>query len=1466
MGTPRLVVVCIALLALIPCGANAQHSPLYINEFMTSNALAHGDANGNYEDWIEIYNSGTAALDLAGYYMTDDLGNPNRWRIPSGQPAKTVLPPNGYIILYADGTPARGPDHIDFKLNSDKGKIFLLGTDNATVLDSIAYPPQFRDISYGRSPDGGLQWVYTADFTPGKTNGAGCVGFAPMPVIDQEAGVYSSITVSVQLPAAGDTIRYTLDGSDPIPTSQLYSTPVALTQTSIVKARTYRPGLLPSQIATKAFVLSSHNLPVLALITDPKNLYDPQTGIYVNDYDGRAWERFGELEFFEDRAIGFHIPAGLRIQGNTGPRDFGKKSFRAYFRDEYGKERLVHRLYPGSPVTSFSKLVFRSGYDDNMEPAAESGSGRGTLLRDPLVTTLWQRVGGLASQSRFAILYLNNLYNGIYDIKESIEEHFVCDHLGYTDVDLLRTRWDSLETTYGDKLKWNELAAFFQNNSFNDDAKITEASRHIDIDNFTNLQALALATQYTSWAYGAFAFREKTSRANWKWTIWDADRSFSDVNWNGFVNQSNPLGSYLDILITKKLLQNQNYKIKYINRIADLLNSTFSSDSIKLIIDSLAQHISSEIPADVAKWNNTEAKWTENVNALKIFADQRPAIIRQQMQSYFALAGQATLTVQISGKGKIRINTVVASQSPWSGVYFRGIPITVTAIPESGYRFAGWNTSSPSAQAAIFSLSGDTTVTAVFNQVGNANADLITPKTIKSGRYLPVIVRLRTSSGEINPNEQTPMNILFNGAHADTTIAIKRGAGTGVVQMNSGSAFDLGVQNSNVSAVHKRVEIASLPSISYGGTLPTGEIVWDNSADRLITADVTIPAGCHLTISKGTWVVLSKYVNIHVTGQLTVQGTTDEPVVITPDKWSEPWGGIDFSGTSAAFEYCIVLNGGGDLAQGRPTDDGWHTGHQHMFFAKDNSDLSFNQCFFLYSPGKVMGAQDSKVTVTNSVSSFVWHGGEFHRVLLRYTNSHIMNIPDDNNATYTEDIDTDGFHIDYVNSRYPEFSVIDRCFFVTGKDDAIDHHNSRLKVTNCWLEEFVHEGVAASGGDTIKVFNTVALNNDQGFEAGNTDAEVARGPFVFIDHCVAIGNNVGYRVGDDYTATYKDFLKVTNSIAYNNKDNIWNYLLSTQAPLAGGLEISYSMTNDSAYNTSPYCITGIPLFDSLYYLLPGSSGINAGTRGTNIGRMDSAATTTGAIVINEIMYNASAAMDSKDWIELYNPQSSDQDISGWMMKDEDNLHSFFVPPGAAIPAKGYWVLCGDTAAFTQSNPGVNNYSGNISFGFGGKDLVRLYAPGGQLVDSVAYDNSAPWPKGADGTGYSIVLLDPAQDHTLPANWSRSGQFGGSPGRSNHITGIDGKQHLVPKQFALTQNYPNPFNPSTTFSFSLPTRTFVTLKVYDLIGREVATIVSEELAAGNYFRQWNAERMSSGVYFYRLMAGTYTATKKLVLLK
>jgi hypothetical protein len=102
--------------------------------------------------------------------------------------------------------------------------------------------------------------------------------------------------------------------------------------------------------------------------------------------------------------------------------------------------------------------------------------------------------------------------------------------------------------------------------------------------------------------------------------------------------------------------------------------------------------------------------------------------------------------------------------------------------------------------------------------------------------------------------------------------------------------------------------------------------------------------------------------------------------------------------------------------------------------------------------------------------------------------------------------------------------------------------------------------------------------------------------------------------------------------------------------------------------------------------------------------------------------------------------------------------------------------------------------------------------------------------------------------------------------SQMLTSVETSLTNFPSHFSLAQNYPNPFNPATTISFTVPSKSFVSLKIFDALGREVSVLLSEELLAGGYSRQWDAATLPSGIYFYRLQCSSFTETKKLVLLR
>ena len=144
---------------------------LYINEFMASNDSSYADENGDFDDWIEIFNAYDEAKDIGGMYITDDLADPTAYQIPDTNPELTTIPAGGYLILWADKEPEQGILHVDLKLSSGGEQIGLFEADGTTVVDSLTFGEQTTDISMGRIPDGSDNWQFFETPTPGASNG-----------------------------------------------------------------------------------------------------------------------------------------------------------------------------------------------------------------------------------------------------------------------------------------------------------------------------------------------------------------------------------------------------------------------------------------------------------------------------------------------------------------------------------------------------------------------------------------------------------------------------------------------------------------------------------------------------------------------------------------------------------------------------------------------------------------------------------------------------------------------------------------------------------------------------------------------------------------------------------------------------------------------------------------------------------------------------------------------------------------------------------------------------------------------------------------------------------------------------------------------------------------------------------------------------------------------------------------------
>ncbi len=254
------------------------------------------------------------------------------------------------------------------------------------------------------------------------------------------------------------------------------------------------------------------------------------------------------------------------------------------------------------------------------------------------------------------------------------------------------------------------------------------------------------------------------------------------------------------------------------------------------------------------------------------------------------------------------------------------------------------------------------------------------------------------------------------------------------------------------------------------------------------------------------------------------------------------------------------------------------------------------------------------------------------------------------------------------------------------------------------------------------------------------------------------------------------------------------------------------------------------------------------------------------IVINEINYNSSVGFNTEDWVEFYNNASDPVDISGWIFKDEEDIHHFVFPPNTVLEAGGYMVICYDTSMFQPLFPGVQNVIGNFEFGLsGGGELIRLFDQYATLMDSLTYNDVDPWPIEADGLGPTLELIDPDLPNEYPESWEASA-WHGTPGARNSVTSVRFGDDRLVHGFELFPPFPNPFNASTTLTFELPNSSFVNILIYDVTGREVQSLVDGNLSSGQHSVVWDAEGLGGGVYFVQLHAGDFRQTRKMLLVK
>lgn len=240
------------------------------------------------------------------------------------------------------------------------------------------------------------------------------------------------------------------------------------------------------------------------------------------------------------------------------------------------------------------------------------------------------------------------------------------------------------------------------------------------------------------------------------------------------------------------------------------------------------------------------------------------------------------------------------------------------------------------------------------------------------------------------------------------------------------------------------------------------------------------------------------------------------------------------------------------------------------------------------------------------------------------------------------------------------------------------------------------------------------------------------------------------------------------------------------------------------------------------------------------------------IVINEINYNSHENFDTGDWIELFNPATTAVNLSNWMLKDNDDSHTFTLPEGTQIERKGFLVLTRDKARFQEHHPNMNmdNVIGDFDFGLSSNgDAVRLFDSEMVLRDEVHYLPDAPWATEANGTGATLELLNPSFDNSLPENWASLNEYG-SPNEENQ----EGVNIEAPLLLENLRYYPNPFNDRLHLDFLLKRKTHFKANLYHIDGSLAHPIFEGNLGVGAHQLKANVEALQKGMYLLQLEEG------------
>lgn len=638
---------------------------------------------------------------------------------------------------------------------------------------------------------------------------------------------------------------------------------------------------------------------------------------------------------------------------------------------------------------------------------------------------------------------------------------------------------------------------------------------------------------------------------------------------------------------------------------------------------------------------------------------------------------------------------------------------------------------------------------------GSENCDLspniIAPYQIAPGDKFPVIVRVTDQNGEIDRSINAKLTLSFSGGLVSPDkILIRNGVGSVSVTVNTNEDFVILVDGYNY---YRKIRVNnSIPKVVLNGPI-SGKKYLISGIDYLINENLKIEAGAELHVMPGVRLLVDEKISITSNGLLEFAGSFTNPIIVMPKDSSELWGGIEFiySTSINSFNWAIFTGGGADSTKVRG-----HSLTQPVLYARETK-MSMNNCFLIDNNGKAFYGLQSEIVIDNSVFSRCDMGPDLDYCYSIVKNSWFIDLPDNDRSLI--DDDNDGIYFKNVLSDdYPP-NILKNCVINGTEDDGLDISHTKVVVSDCIFTRNYEKGISAGWRSNIFIERCLFYDNGVGVSSTFwTPVIIDKSTFNNNRYALFSSYGGGGIVSNSILSDHKKYYA-------NDSTDAWyfEYCLSDSDPDLFGKSNLFGnpgFVNKGAKN---------------FHLSAGSPAINAGNPDTkrdadgtpsDLGMFPYDKRIQQSIVICEIYYNppASQGPDEKfEFVEIINPGADLIDISGFRLIDGIK---YTFPSGTAISPGEIIIVAAD--AFTYRNLGVQVFKWDPGKLSNGGERIALVDANGHLVDEVAYLDKEPWPKSADGDGFSMELPDAFSDNFLGSNWLASSRWGGTPGELNLI--------------------------------------------------------------------------------------------------